>query len=421
MKRFFEHCLLIIITGIIIGGVTGIGYCSDILTSDNADHLTLTVEDLKLKVKPLMADELLNEVKGWQRVLKNKSTEISTLQIEQNKKDSAVNEADINVLMKLREERSQIISRMNAVLAEYAVKGGDAEPFKQYVSAVSGVEINKNNAFSNWLVVKNWCLDKDGGIHWLINSIKFVIIIIVFKLLAGIIAKVVRKSLVKSFLSELLKDFLVNTSYKLIYFTGIMIGISALGVDIVPLMAGVGVIGFVLGFALQDTLSNFASGFMLLMYRPYDIGDVISAAGITGKVSSMNLVSTSINTADNQHVIVPNSTIWGGVITNVTGNKTRRIDFVFGIGYDDNIEKAYQVLTRIIKDHNKILAEPETVIKVHELADSSVNFVCRPWVTTSDYWDVYWDITRTVKETFDKEGISFPYPQQDVHMHQVEA
>jgi small conductance mechanosensitive channel len=157
---------------------------------------------------------------------------------------------------------------------------------------------------------------------------------------------------------------------------------------------------------------------MLLMYRPFDIGDAVEVAGVMGVVDSMSLVSTTINTFDNRLVVIPNNSIWGGVITNITGNDTRRVDMVFGIGYSDDIDKASRILSDVIDSHEKVLRDPAPVIKVHELADSSVNFVARPWAQTADYWDVYWDVTRKVKERFDAEGVSIPFPQRDVHMYQ---
>ena len=227
-----------------------------------------------------------------------------------------------------------------------------------------------------------------------------------------------RKALSRANLSALLKDFIVNTTQKVVFILGLIIALSMLEINVGPLLAGLGVVGFVVGFALQDTLSNFAAGFMILLYRPYDIGDAVSVAGVTGTVDSMNLVSTTIKTPDNQSEIVPNGKIWGGPITNITGNATRRVDLVFGIGYDDDMEKAQKVLEEIVAKNPLVLRNPTPTIKVHELADSSVNFVCRPWVNSGDYWTVYWEITRAVKERFDAEGIGIPYPQMDVHVHQ---
>ena len=182
-------------------------------------------------------------------------------------------------------------------------------------------------------------------------------------------------------------------------------------------MAIIGAAGFVVAFALQSTLSNFASGIMIMLYRPFDVNDFIEVAGIMGKVKSMTLVSTTIMTPDNKLMIVPNNSIWGDVIVNAHYSAERRIDMVFGIGYDDNIEQAIQVMKQVLADHPLVLDDPQPVIQVSELADSSVNFICRPWVKTTDYWTVYWDITRTVKEQFDIAGISIPFPQRDIHLY----
>ncbi len=216
-----------------------------------------------------------------------------------------------------------------------------------------------------------------------------------------------------------MRSFVVNVAQKLVFFIGIVIALSMLEVNIGPFLAAIGAAGFIIGFALQGTLSNFAAGVMILLYRPYDIGDYVDIAGTAGTVDAMSLVSTTLITPDNRIVVVPNGQIWGNVITNVTGSTMRRVDFTFGIGYDDDIDKAASVLEEIIDNHPLVLKDPAPAIKLHELADSSVNFVVRPWVKTSDYWTVYWDITRAVKKRFDAEHISIPYPQQDVHMHTV--
>lgn len=250
----------------------------------------------------------------------------------------------------------------------------------------------------------------------------FLAILLIAKILAGVASSLVRGSLNRSKLNatNLLKDFAAGTAGKIVFFLGFLIALTALGVNIGPFLAAFGVLGFVIGFALQDTLGNFAAGVMILLYKPYDLGDVVSAGGVTGKVTDMNLVSTLFKTPDNQNIIVPNGQIWGGTITNITANDTRRVDLTAGIGYDDDIEKTEKVLFEIVTGHPKVLSDPAPVIKLHELADSSVNFVVRPWSKTSDYWDVYWDLTREIKLRFDKESISIPFPQTDVHLHKVE-
>jgi small conductance mechanosensitive channel len=213
----------------------------------------------------------------------------------------------------------------------------------------------------------------------------------------------------------------VNVVRKATFLVGLVVALSMLEVNIGPFLAAIGAAGFIIGFALQGTLSNFAAGIMILLYRPYDIGDFVNVAGVSGTVSAMTLVSTTLKLPDNQTVVIPNNSIWGDIITNVTGSETRRVDMVFGIGYDDDIAKAQGILEKIVKDHPLVLGSPEAVVRVNELADSSVNFVCRPWAKTSDYWTVYWDITRQVKEQFDQNSISIPFPQRDVHVHQISA
>lgn len=187
--------------------------------------------------------------------------------------------------------------------------------------------------------------------------------------------------------------------------------------EIGPLLAGVGVAGFIVGFALQETLSNFAAGLMILIYQPFDVGDSVEAGGVSGKVGQMSLVSTTILTFDNQKLIVPNNKIWGDVIRNRTSETTRRVDMVFGIGYADDVDRAERVLRDIVKSHELTLADPEPTIQLNNLGDSSVDFIVRSWTKTDDYWKVYWDVTREVKRCFDAEGISIPFPQRDVHVY----
>ncbi|MCZ6856050.1 MAG: mechanosensitive ion channel family protein [Gammaproteobacteria bacterium] len=217
-------------------------------------------------------------------------------------------------------------------------------------------------------------------------------------------------------ISNLLRQMIVSMVRNLIIIFGVLIAISQLGISLGPLLAGLGIAGFIIGFALQDTLGNFASGLLILFYRPFDVGDVVEAGGVQGQVSHMSLVNTTFMTFDNQRLVVPNSKIWGSVIKNVTAQTTRRIDMEFSVSYADDLQKVERVLSDVLNTHATVLDDPPPMIKVHELGDSSVKFIVRPWVNTSDYWDTYWDITRAVKMRFDEEGISIPRPQRDVHV-----
>lgn len=264
-------------------------------------------------------------------------------------------------------------------------------------------------------------LFEHGG-EWIFKILLLLAIYYVFKTLAKLATKVLTKSLNsgKLNLSSLMKKMIISSVSRLIMILGMFIALAQFGISLAPILAGLGVAGFIIGFALQDTLSNFASGMMILIYRPYDVGDLVEVGGgVFGKVESMNLVSTTILTIDNQTLVIPNSKIWGDVIKNVTSQKLRRVDLVFGIGYSDDIEQTEAVLTELVLAHPMVLKDPEPVIKLHVLNESSVDFVVRPWVKTEDYWDVYWDLTRQVKMRFDKDGITIPFPQRDVHFYPV--
>jgi small conductance mechanosensitive channel len=260
---------------------------------------------------------------------------------------------------------------------------------------------------------------KDNAPDLFFRFLILIAVLLVFKTLSRITKRVVRAASNRSKLdmSELLKNILVSTSGGLVMALGVLTALSSIGISLAPMLAGLGVAGFIVGFALQDSLGNFASGAMILLYRPFDVDDLVEVTGASGLVKKMNLVSTTILTLDNQTLVVPNSKIWGDVIKNVTAQKERRVDLEFGIGYGDDIEFAERVLNEIVSAHDKILEYPEPKIKLHTLGDSSVNFIVRPWTKTDDYWDVYWDLTREVKLRFDREGISIPFPQRDVHVY----
>jgi len=325
----------------------------------------------------------------------------------------------LNHVTDLMTERTALVDRFNVVLTELDAKGGETKEYDAYIKAVSGITVDVTDASATWTMITGWLMSAEGGLRWIFNIVQFVVIVFVFYLLSIVAGKAARKAFSKAkSVSTLLGDFMVLASRRLVLFIGFFVGLSALEVNIGPVLAVVGAAGFVIAFALQNSLSNFASGILMLIYRPFDIDDMINVAGVFGKVESMHLLSTQLRMPDNQLVIVPNNSVWGDVITNVTGITERRIDLVFGIGYSDDIDKAQSILEDILNEHELVLKNPEPVVKLHELADSSVNFVCRPWVRPDDYWDVYWDITRDVKRRFDAEGVSIPFPQRDVHIYQ---
>jgi small conductance mechanosensitive channel len=483
------------------GGIAADECPSDIKAVTNSD-VSVPVEVLKHRVKPLTKCELLVEASAWQLLLQEKVKEISDAEVaaiykkEEIKKAKEVESAleeireakqesdredvqeaskeatealkqaqevekksaqdvDVQKAIKAAEdkakeegkavtatdktkegkadlktalikhvtglmaERTALIDRFNVVLTELAAKGGETEEYDTYIAAVSGIKVDVTDASATWTTITGWLMSPEGGFRWAVNIIQFVLIVVVFYLLSVLAGKAAGKALSRSkTFSSLLREFLVMSARRLVLFIGFFVGLSALEVNIGPVLAIIGAAGFVIAFALQNSLSNFASGILMLIYRPFDTGDFVNVGGVVGKVESMNLLSTQLRTPDNQLVIVPNNSVWGDVITNITGITERRVDMVFGIGYGDDSDKAQNILEEIVGAHELVLQDPEPVVKLHELADSSVNFICRPWVRPENYWDVYWDITREVKRRFDAEGVSIPFPQRDVHIYQ---
>jgi len=326
----------------------------------------------------------------------------------------------------LEHKKSNIAKSLSRRIALMDLRGLDTTNFHHILIAatgqVSGDIFDSEVAFDliqrSSEAMEEWLMENGIDLVW--KLLLFVVIIILFKALSNISGRIVSSALQKSNLklSGLLREFFTSIASKLVMLIGILIALSQLGIQITPLLAGLGMVGFIVGFALQDTLSNFASGLMILIYHPFDEGDVIEAAGVSGVVSKLSLVSTTILTFDNQSLVVPNSKIWGDVIRNVTAQTERRVDLVFGIGYSDDIPHAEKVLTEILESHKSVLKTPAPTVKLHTLNDSSVDFVVRPWVKTEDYWNVYWDVTRSVKQRFDEENISIPFPQRDIHLHQ---
>ncbi|AZG74738.1 mechanosensitive ion channel family protein [Shewanella livingstonensis] len=336
---------------------------------------------------------------------------------------TAQQKADVAALKERLEQSSSSLAVSAAMLETL---GQDVTPFTQTLFSVSG-DITQDvlnfsvasNLLQGWAkVIKDQTINNGPSLTFKILVFVFILFVasLVAKIVTQIISKTVRAS--KLQFSQLLQDFFISLSSKVVFALGLLIALSQLGFELGPLLAGFGIAGVIIGFALQDTLSNFASGMMILIYRPFDVGDLINAANVTGRVSHMSLVSTTIKTLDNQRLIVPNNKIWGDTINNITAEHQRRVDMTFGISYSDNVEHAETILKSIVEQHPKVQAHPEPIVKLHTLGESSVDFIVRPWVKPDDYWEVYWDITRAVKIRFDAEGISIPFPQRDVHIYQ---
>ena len=242
------------------------------------------------------------------------------------------------------------------------------------------------------------------------------VIFFVGRMVVNWIVRVTERYLRKRAMDELIIRFATNILAWTLLFLVIIAALSQLGIDTTALIALLGAAGLAVGLALQDSMKNFASGVLLIIFRPFTTGHFIEAAGTSGSVESITLFTSTLRTPDNRSVIVPNGEIYSNTITNYSALPTRRVDMTFGIGYDDDLRKAKELLHQIIAAEPRILADPAPLIAVSELGESSVNFAVRPWVQTADYWDVFFAITEQVKLAFDDHGISIPYPQMDVHV-----
>jgi len=250
---------------------------------------------------------------------------------------------------------------------------------------------------------------------WGINIVMALAIFVIGKFIVGILVKLSKKLMVKANVDKLLVNFIGSIINTVLLLFVVIAALDQLGVDTTSMIALVGAAGLAIGLALQGTLQNLASGVMLIIFRPFTDGDFIEAAGVTGVVEEIGIFSITMRTGDNREIIIPNGEVYGGTITNNSRRATRRVDMVFGIGYDDDLKKAKDILNRILSEDERVLKDPAPLVAVAELADSSVNFNVRPWCATGDYWSVYFDTHEKVKLTFDAEGISIPYPQMDVH------
>ena len=254
---------------------------------------------------------------------------------------------------------------------------------------------------------------------WGINIVMAIAIFVIGKFVVGVLVSLAKKVMTKAKVDNILINFIASIIKTVLLLFVVVAALDQLGVDTTSMIALIGAAGLAIGLALQGTLQNLASGVMLIIFRPFSDGDFIEAAGVTGVVEEIGIFSITMRTGDNREIIVPNGEIYGGTITNNSRRDTRRVDMVFGIGYDDDLLKAKEILNRILSEDERIFADPAPTVAVGELADSSVNFNVRPWCKTSDYWGVYGDIHEKVKLTFDAEGISIPYPQMDVHQNKA--
>ena len=391
-------------------------------TMSAASDPNVSAENLSLLLLPLTAGELEELAGIWQGHLRDVLEKNVQLNLRLRTADEASSEQIRQQIVDATEAQGVTVSNYREVLTAWRSKGAapeSVEPHDQYIVALAAGLVKTTDPRALFTLAKDWVFSRDGGLGLLIQVGFFLLAIGVLVFVSRFVRKLARNALDRTkSLSRLLRAFILRVVFWVTFAVGFMVLLAFFGINVTPLFAVFGGLSFILGFALQETLGNLASGLMIMVLKPFDTGDYIQVGGSSGVVDEMSVVSTKIRTFDNQIIVVPNSKIWGDVITNVSASEERRVDLVFGIAYSDNAAQAIKVLTGLVEAHSLCLAEPPAEIFVGELGDSSVNLFCRPWCKSDDYWTVYWDLTGQAKEAFDAEGISIPFPQRDVHLIQ---
>ncbi|HPQ71560.1 MAG TPA: mechanosensitive ion channel [bacterium] len=269
-----------------------------------------------------------------------------------------------------------------------------------------------------WLAQgKAWLMEKGPG--FLVDLAVFILILIVGAIAIKITRKALRMVLHKSKrINETLEKFLVNVTGKVLWVVLLMIALPRLGIDVAPLIAGLGVTGFIVGFAFQESLGNLASGMMIVLNQPFKIGDFVDAGGHQGVIGEINMMATTMITPDNKKIVLPNRGVWGNPIVNYSALDTRRVDLIVGVAYGSQIGKARDVIANALKATPGVLSDPAPQIELNAMADSSLNLVVRPWCKSADYWNVFFAANQAIKEALDAAGIEIPFPQVDVHQRQ---
>jgi len=372
-----------------------------ILNIDNG-HDVRVFSDLLIAA----STESSSRLKLVSQQIKNKRIEISNSNKE-GKKDL---ETGLNAL---NEKRNGILDALSLLITLMQKHGLDTAKLSQLLITSSGTInqqiFNKDvimglvsqwqGEFEKWLML--------NASSFVVSAVIIVLILFVFRLISVVVGRVFSRALDSSKvkISKLLREFFVVSIRRFIMFIGVLIALSQTGVELAPLLAGLGVLGFVVGFALQGVLSNFASGLMILIYRPYDVGDVVEIAKVKGTVKEMSMVSTTMLSFNNERLVIPNNSIWGDLIRNITSESTRRVDLVFKISFDTDIEQIEKIFTEEVNKLDAVLAEPAPTIALNKQHETHLEFIVRPWVKTSDYWSTYWALNKAIQIRMNKEGV----------------
>ena len=328
----------------------------------------------------------------------------------------------LGILERGQARNLELMDRLVGMLRELGLPTESHNSLVVQQRGVIGVEIFDRRVFADLVIERLRDAKRallGSGPDWLFRIVVLVVILFLAWVAAGIVRRRTRRMLARESvrLSRLLKDTIVSLAFGLTLLIGLIIALSALGVSLGPMLAGLGVAGIIVGFAIQDSLANLAAGWMILLYRPYDVDDHVRVAGGEGLVRRMNLLATTIATFDNQVLVIPNRKIWGDTIVNLTATEARRIDIRVSCAYESDLDEVERILWEVLGEDDRVLDDPEPMIHIEEMADSAIVMMAKPWVRTDDYWQAMRDLKKRIKQRFDEKGIRIPFPQMDVHVH----
>jgi len=384
-------------------------------------QLQLSSEDIQLRVERTVtryAERLVGQVRLDAQTL---------VELRNRRAEDPLNTDLERAQQTVRRRQSRSLSNLEAVIEMLNRLDMDATEQRSVLlqqRGLIGVELLERQVFFTILREQFERLQRTlvrSGPNFLFRTVVFLIALGLTLLIARLVRKTVRALTDAVKFNRLAAAVLVSISWLAVVIAGLVLALGTLGISIAPLLAGFGVAGLILGLAMQSTLSNLACGAMILLYRPYDVDDHIQIAGASGQVKKMNLVATTINTFDNQVLVVPNNKIWGDIITNFTASKVRRVDVEASFGYAEDMDKVERILRDILEQHEMVLPKPAPDVHIGAMKDSCVTMMLKGWVRTENYWPTLRSLTREVKRRFDAEGISIPYPQRDVHIYSAGA
>lgn len=366
-------------------------------------------EQLGLRLSPLTEADLAAEAQAWQGLLKAKTQEVVELRIALQQATGEEANKLTEAIVALSGQRGALSSGLGEILQAWEMKGGNPEkiePIRKYVSAAGAEQLRGARLETTLLEFQEWLLSSDGGVALGRRILVFLGALVVLWVAARMVARLVRRAMRRVNVSALLREFVARAAFWGVIAAGLLLVLATWGVHVGGLLALVGGASFVLAFAMQNTLSNFAAGLMIMVYRPFDVGDQVEVAGVAGRVEDVSIVSTTITTPDNRVVIIPNGSVWGSVITNATASDTRRVDLVFTIGREDDVERARRVLEEVLAEHPQVLKDPPPDVRLWEFGRDSVRFACEAWTKTANYWSVHGALLRRVKERLDAAGVA---------------